>query len=675
MLKTMPKVVIVGQMDAAATNTMSVATKMKVPLRDVPASVQVVPREVLEDRGVTQIGQIADTVSGVHQEASYGANGGTFFNIRGFSSANTLRDGFRAEGNLATRDVQNIETVEVLKGPTGALYAPMGALGGYINTVSKRPHEGTFGEVGITGGSFGLVRPFLDYNAPLDSKGSLLGRVNLAYEHNDTFRSFGGYWSVSAAPSLRWNISPDSSVILLTEYNHLHQDTFDFGVLNDPRTLVLSRRTYYGLPGYDFGRNDNYSATLLFEHDFNADWKWRESANFNYARQLSGQTFAYGFSGPDNFAVAPYTPEFSSDYTLQSDLEGKFETGSVRHTVLGGIDLASYTRGGDPFTQGFATVDPLNLNYSVQIDPASVSLYDVYDNRVDDLALYLQDLVEITEQWKAFAGLRADWNQSTLTPHMAGDRSFSDHYFNFSPRAGLVYQPQKSTSLYASWGRSAVTVAQSIYSSPGVPPANVGFEPEQSRQFEMGVKQEFLGGKLDATLATYRLERSHVLTADPSNPLMQIQTGKQQSEGVEFDMAGQIASGWRVIGTYSYCDAKVTRDNLFPVGDRLANVPHHSGSLWSTYRFQEGALKGGGFGLGEVYVGSREAQLPNTFTLSGYWRTDAVVFYERSKWKAQLNVFNIFDRTYYFGGFVGSYNSYVRPGQPFSLQATVSCKF
>lgn len=672
---SLPDVVVTGKTSSYETQNAAAqtATKMDVPILDVPASVQSVTKQVLEDRGVTKISQFSDTVSDVHAESTYGGNQGAFFNVRGFSSANSLRDGFRAEGNLASRDVQNIERIDVLKGPAGALYTSMSAPGGVINTISKRPEDATWADLSLTGGSFGLVRPTADMNARLGESDDLLGRLNLAYEHNDTFRKFGEYWSYAVAPGLTWNIGPNSSLTVLTEYNHLNQDAFDFGVFNDPLTLARPRWVYYGLPRYDHGRNDTLSATLLFEHKLNDDWKWRESANFNQAWQRTGQTFAYSISGMDNVGVNPFSvPEFTRDYALQSDLEGKFSTGKINHTVLTGVDLSSATRGGDPFYQAYATMNLLAPNYNTTFDPATLTLEDAYDNTIYNVGIYAQDLMELGPQWKLFGGLRVDWYESDLTPHMSGDTIIHDDFSNISPRAGIVYQPLTNTSVYFSWGRSSVTVAQSEFNPPGTPIANSGFQPELSQQYEAGVKHDFLDGKVSSTLAAYQIERSHVLTQDPSNPLKQIQVGEQRSRGIDFDLGGQIINGWRAIATYAYCDAKVTRDNTIPVGDRLANVPRNSGSLWSTYRFQEGALKGLGMGLGEVYVGEREAMLPNTFKLASYWRTDAALYYTWQKWKAQVNFLNIFDKTYFVGGATGTYDFYVRPGQPFSVQATLS---
>jgi outer membrane receptor protein involved in Fe transport len=183
----LPSTSVVGMpISSYITPTSASTIKTDTPLKDYPASIQVVPNELLKDRGVTRIDQVADTVSGVHAEANYGGNGGTFFNIRGFSESNGLRDGFRNYGYYAFRDVQNIDQVEIFKGPTGALYGGIDAIGGYINTVSKRPEQNDFGEMSATVGSYGMTRTTMDVNRVLNDDLSM--RLNASAEHDSTFR-------------------------------------------------------------------------------------------------------------------------------------------------------------------------------------------------------------------------------------------------------------------------------------------------------------------------------------------------------------------------------------------------------------------------------------------------------------------------------------------------------
>ncbi len=168
-------------------------------------------------------------VSGIHAESNYGGNAATFFNIRGFSTSNGLRDGFRNYGYIAYRDTQNIEQVEVLKGPAGALYGGLGSLGGQINTVSKHPMSEYFGEASLLVGQFGQGPATFDVNT--DEKNGFAMRLNGAFEQNDTFRHNGAYDSYSIAPAISWH-NEDSKLTLLTEFNHQNRDGFDFGVRN-----------------------------------------------------------------------------------------------------------------------------------------------------------------------------------------------------------------------------------------------------------------------------------------------------------------------------------------------------------------------------------------------------------------------------------------------------------
>lgn len=665
-VQTLPEVVVTAEPPAYAPPDAVTATKLDVPLKDIPAAVQIVPKEVLKDRGVTRVEQMLENVSGVHAEPSYGGNGATFFNIRGFTTSNSLRDGFRNYGYDAFRDVQAIERVEVLKGPSGALYGGVGSLGGYVNTVSKRPQDHAFGEIGVTAGSYGLLRPTLDWNQPLGSDVNL--RLNSAYEHNEGFRDQAGYDSFSIAPAIQWNINEDTSLLVLMEYGRLEREGFDFGVPNVPGYGSLSREAYYGLRS-DYGVNDTYAVTAILNHKFSDEWSLRIGGHYTYASQLSNQTF------PNNFLyksgdLLPFTTylgadEDSNDASVQVELLGKFETGSIKHSAVFGTEWSYMNNGFGPSTQ-------YNFNMSLS-HPSQISDYEFGGkgtggrSLANTAGIYISDLIEFTPQWKLLLGAREDWffNEGQTVSGDTVDKLRESH---FSSRAGLVWQPVTSTSIYGAYGRSyAPVIGHSI--------SNAAFAAEKGEQFEVGVKQDIIKDRLSANLAAYHLTRDGILTSDPTNPENQVQTGEQRSRGIEFDIAGEITPAWKVIASYAYTDAEVRSDNTLPVGDALSNVPQHSGSIWSTYQFQDGALKGFGFGAGLYYVGEREASLPNTYSLPGYWRTDATLFYERKDWKLQVNFLNVFDKHYYSGGDSGVFNYTLNPSQPFSVQATISYKF
>ncbi len=170
----------------------------------------------------------------------------------------------------------------------------------------------------------------------------------------------------------------------------------------------------------------------------------------------------------------------------------------------------------------------------------------------------------------------------------------------------------------------------------------------------------------------YDLTRTNVLVTDPNDQDFQIQTGEQKSRGIELSLTGEILPGWNILAGYAYTDARISKDTTFDIGSRLENVPNHAFNLWTTYEIQKGDLKGLGFGLGLFFVGDRTGDLPNTYDVPNYLRTDATIFYKRDKFGVGLNFENLFNVEYFEFGYSGSRVEY---GQPFTVQATISWEF
>lgn len=309
---------------------------------------------------------------------------------------------------------------------------------------------------------------------------------------------------------------------------------------------------------------------------------------------------------------------------------------------------------------------------------ASVDIFKpVYDQNVvvgdvnfsefatrDAVGVYVQNQMTLLPNLKLLVGGRFDSFEERKTDRLTNtDSAQSDTAF--SPRVGLVYQPIKAVSLYASYARYFNPVIGSTFSGEFL-------VPERGTQYEVGVKAE-LTSRLSANLAFYDLTRTNVTTTDPVNPEFSVQSGKQRSRSLEFDISGEILPGWNITAGYAYTDAKVIEDNDIPVGNRLFGAPEHSVNLWTTYRIQGGAAKGLGFGLGLYYIGERPIDNANTVNLPGFVRTDAAIFYERDKFRAAVNIRNLFDVENYVSNFGSS--DFVGRGTPFTIQGTLSWKF
>lgn len=669
--KDLPRLVV--EADATTgyrARTAESTARVAVPIKDIAASIQVVPQEVLRDRGVTRTDQLLDTVSGVLAESTYGGNGATFFNIRGFSENNGLRDGFRDYGYLAFRDVQNIERVEVFKGPAGALYGGVGAVGGYVNTVSKRPQSADFGEVGTTVGSYGLSRTTVDLNRSLSDGFSV--RLNGAYDQGGSFRDDVDHHSWSLAPAVRW-ADADTSVTLLTEFNHLNRNNFDFGIPNVPNYRELSRSRYFGPNGAndsgvrnDFAKNITDAASLMFDHALNDDWTVRAAAHYAYAHQVSQQSFPNldSYAGGDYLDYSVYSGgnEASREYTAQGELEGRFATGALAHTLLLGVDYGYLEQGGAGSPVSTLTLSLFDPRYTALAVPTdSAGPYHQAQGR--DWGVYAQDLVELSPTVKLQFGLRGDrFINREVLGGVEVARGTQDAW---SPRVGVVWEPDTATSIFADWSRShAPNVAHGVSTST--------YDAELGKQVEVGMKRDLIEDRLSGSIAWFHLTRANILTTDPVDPMKQVLTGRQASHGVEIDVAGALTPAWKVIAAYTYTRASVESDTTLPVGDTLANVPRHHASLWTTYAMQSAALQGLTIGSGLHYVGKRDANLPNSYTLASYVRTDASLAYERGPWRTQLNVLNVFDRHYYAGGSAGVFNYTLDPSRPRTAQLTVS---
>lgn len=584
--------------------------------------------------------------------------------IRGFTlQFETLRNGFRDFGYLSPRDVANVERVEILKGPASVLYGGgVVGLSGQVNTVTEKPLDEPRYEVSAVLGNYDFYRPTLDFTGPLNADASLLYRLNLAYENAGSFRDFGENESFFVAPALTWKIGPRTNFTIELEQQHYNY-FFDNGFPVEPEFLDLPRsRFLLGEPDLNDSEWDSTSITYNLEHEFSDNWKFRQGFNVLQASGgVGGDTF-FSPLEPDRRTLPReyYTSDESTEnYTLQNEFFGKFNTGSLRHNFLFGVELARYRFDYTFQTASIASIDILEPVYGAQRGELGPGDRTAFGG--DNLGIYIQDFVEITPNLKLLAGGRFDLNDAYRDNFEGESPDRDETNSDFSARVGIVYQPNQDTSLYFSYSQS---FAQLLSRSR----TNEEFKPTTGEQFEVGVKQELLGEQLFATLAFYQLTRQNVFTTDPN---FRVQTGEQRSRGVELDITGEILPGWNLIATYAYNDAIVTEDNDIPEGERLDGAPQHSASLWTTYEIQRGSLQGLGFGGGLTFVGEREAQLPNTIELSSYARTDAAIFYRRNNYRIGLNIKNLFNTKY----FETVENYIIFPGAPITVLGTVSVEF
>jgi iron complex outermembrane recepter protein len=651
----------------------STATKTDTPLRDIPQSIQVIPRQVIEDQGSTRVADVTRNVSGVN--TTTGPSGvGEFFTIRGFTgsefgSSNEFRNGFRSLG-LGSFNTSNIERVEVLKGPASVLYGQVEP-GGLINFVTKQPLDRPYyaGELEI--GSFGFYKPSLDLSGPLTDDQSLLYRLNVGYENSGSFVNFIDREIFQIAPNLSYAIGDDTKLTLSYEYLS-EVGTNNPGLPVDPIAFTLPRSLFLGEPN-DTVDSESQALTLGLEHRFSENWQLRSRFAWQ-SESFKRDAFRVGGVEPDGRTLGRFlqvdTEDRTNSYSIQTDVIGKFKTGPIEHQLLFGIEWVDFS---DLDATGFAAVDGIDIINPIYGAPRPTLFDDGADRlttRSNTIGLYLQDQVTLLPNLKLLVGGRYEFiDETSRFQELEADgvtevgELFEDSFFNqaFSPRVGIVYQPVEPISLYASYSTSFVP--NNTLTSTGEL-----IEPTRGTQFEVGVKAEAFDGKLAAILAAYQITRTNVLTTDPDNPDFSIPIGETRSRGLEFDIAGEPLPGWNIIASFFLNDAVVTvGDEFSPVGDTIVNAPGSGASLWSTYEIQAGDLKGLGFGAGLFYVGEVEAELPNSFVLPSYVRADATLFYKRDNWQVSLNFKNLFNTDTFTNQGAAIY-----PGEPFTVLGSVS---
>lgn len=359
-------------------------------------------------------------------------------------------------------------------------------------------------------------------------------------------------------------------------------------------------------------------------------------------------------------------------YSFTTSAVGKFATGPVKHILTAGVDL---NRSESRILTLFGDPSPLNIFdpiYDLIPKPSRSDLPLFADTLTTSnrLGIYLQDQIYLLDSLILVAGLRYETITQKITNVettfvAGGETEKTDDAL--TPRIGLLYRPIPELALFANY-------SQSFRPSSSLTASGSPLRPEEGEGFEVGVKTELLNQKLLATLTYFDITKKNVGVSDPNNPLFSISTGEQKSRGVEFDLAGEILPGWKVISSYAYIDAKISNDtDEAIVGKRLFGIPWNKASLWSTYEIQQGSLKGLGFGMGFEYVGDRFGDLANSFRVGDYFLGNAAIYYRRDNYRFAVNIRNLSNASY-IRSLTGNEGG-IEPGAPLTVIGSFSLTF
>lgn len=661
------------------------ATKTDALVKDLPQSIQIIGKDLLDDAGITDLKGALELSSTISSQSNFGGLWDSYA-MRGFVGnldfgSDYMVNGFSASrGFNGVRDGGNTNSVEILKGPSSALYG-RGEPGGTVNISTKKPLFVRANTLDLGVGSFNTYRAAFDSTGPLGE--TVAYRLNVAHEDGESYRDIIEYKRTLVAPSFLWMISPDTT--LSYEIEAVRQETpFDRGVVaidGFPRNVSI--RNFYGEPNDGAHVIESLGHQVFLQHWFSDSWSIQTGVSYRRssmegastevrpygALQADGVTLRRRYRDRDNNAV---------DRSARFEVVGKVGAGGVTHNLLFGVDGYRFDdrriqNAGNPSAAAYG-IDAYAPTYG-KPRPATARSIDT-DEDQKSYSLYAQDQIDLGEHWKALAGVRYDKYDQSVQDFLrvAGQQVIAQTLTATSPRVGLVYQPNEHWSLYA-------TTAGSFRPNSNVSFEGKAFEPEKGKSYEIGAKWDT--GRINTTLAIYKINKNNVLSPDPRDPSRyNVAIGEVESQGVELDVSGQIAQGLRVYGSYAYTDAQVTKDNadltgLSLTGRQLANVPRDSANVLLIKDLEFGGHKAS-FGGGVQYVGEREGaqaafSAVDFFKLRSYTVWKAVAAYDVSdKLKLSLDVNNVFNKEFY----VSSYSLYwVMPGSERSFMLTARYKF
>ncbi|MEO8887432.1 MAG: TonB-dependent receptor [Mucilaginibacter sp.] len=608
---------------------------------DLPQSSGIVTRKVIEDQQINHLGDAVRNVSGVTLSQTRGGVSETF-TARGYSigigggSGSILKNGVLTN-TAGFTEASTLESVEILKGSAALLYGNVSG-GLVINMVTKKPQFNYGGEVSMRYGSYNMVKPSVDVYGPINQ--SIAFRMVGTYENSGSYRDHVYTTRTYVNPSLLFKLGNKTTLLVEGDYLNLNL-TPDWGVgsLNTGQAIpTMVPRNQFINTSWAYSHMNQYTTSATLNHDFNTDWHINTIASAQGTRIDS-----YGSSLPNTVnAIGDWNRglaranTFEGTYTGQINLNGNFNTGSITHQLLIGTDVAKVLNrsrayginsGTTPISSYvYDKINIIDLNkYTQRTDIPKAIDTTVTTAPVYRFGAYAQDLISLTDKLKVLAGVRWSWQQTYQTTIQnllrnttAGGAALTRYDRAFLPKASLIYQPIKTSSIYVSYSNNFVVNSGTDVNT------GQGLKPSIIDQYEAGFKNELFGGKLIANVSIYRIINNNLAVVAPfkadgtvnsDNTVKQF-TGQTTSDGFEVDVNGNLSKNFYFIVGYGYNNARYTKTSGLKgsniEGERIVINPKHTANATVFYTFTSDALRNLKVGASAFYTGSRFGGYNNT---------------------------------------------------------------
>lgn len=661
-------------------DTAPIGTRTDVPISETPISLQVVPQAVIRDQAAQQLEDIYVNVSGVNQAGNtLNAQSVVRPIIRGFESPVFFRNGMRVK-NVGSVELLNIESVEILKGPSSVLYGAL-EVGGILNYTTKKPLPVPYYYVNQQFGSYDRFRTTLDYNEPLNEDGTVLFRLNGAFVTANSFRDFIDLDRGGIAPSISFR--PDESTEWTIDFSWSRETLpYDSGVpvgFNDE--VLVPDSTFFGDPTLAGRDLEDFFLGSFFAREVNENLTFRNQIlmqQVNAKNEAIRHRGVRGTPGAEELRIR-YQNEDRTEESFQmvTDAVLRFGPENFENVVVAGVDFSYEESNFARFRQNLPNV-LITPNPNVQFTPpANQPQQSILEEQVW-IATYLQDQITVNDRLHILLGGRFDYVENEGSRDgVASPSQFDDAV---TGRVGVLYELTEGMSPFFSVSESFLPQFAGTLDRVGNP-----LQPETGFQYEGGIKMQSSDGKLLATLVGYYIEKDNVAVFDQeffndTGEIAFLPGVSQRSQGFEFDISGELSDQIKIIGNYSYTDARTLADATNPdqVGQRLGNVPFHLARFWVTYTGAENTFwEGFGIGGGPRYQSNFLAQFDTSVELPAFTFFDAGIWYRQPTqnapgWRFQLNFINLFNEEYFVRA---SDQSIVHPGTPFSVIGSVGLEY
>lgn len=624
----------------------SQVNKSGTPLSETPQTISVVTRSLLDSQQAVSLGDALKNVAGVVSQ-QYGRRGWDDLIIRGQVASDSLYlDGLRtAASNRVAEQLFGLEQVEVLKGPGSLLYGLV-LPGGLVNMVSKRPQGQDFANVDVTVGSHDFYQTTVDLNKSLSENGKQAFRINGLVSNSNDATDNVWFKNRYIAPSLSLDLGARTDFTILTSYqerSYVRQQGLPLsGSINSNVNGALPRSLFIGEPGArPYSANETrigYSLTHRFDDG------WTLHNNLRYQQfEMSGQLVSNNVLNSTSSTLSRTGMDQTYEgqtFSMDTNVQRSFNTALGKHLITLGTDYTNTREDTLTYSCTVASLNVYNPVYGARLNCGTTpTTYTA--TTVRDTGLYVRDQFDFAQRWQLLLGLRRD-NAATYSTNKRTGVHTDNPASATTGSAALMVEMLPGVRPYVSY-------ATSFYPNTGTDVNGGTFKPETGKQWEAGVKFEFDEKRTNLNVAVFDLRRRNVLVSDPNNTSYSIAVGEQRSQGGEISISSDLRNGVSLNAGYSYTAAIVTDDGgqkATTVGQWLDNVPRHNFTTSARYRFK-GQLSGWELNGG---VHGQSRMRTNGYQLPGYVLTDIGVAYNAERWRAALNVKNLFNTEYYAGG-------------------------